>query len=775
MTPLRLGALLLTSLVAQARSADAIDTLAQRLHDSLVAPALNSSVSKWLGAQKPDGTWPDIDYADRSQTGWSPVNHPTRLLALTQAWAKPGSKYQGQDSVLRRVTLGMEVYLVRNPVSTNWWYNEIGEDLPWGQTLILLRGTVPESTLARWALRIDGTWAKWTGANLSWEGSAHIYRSIVRNEPQGVDSVLRRMREQVVLVDSGDGLHRDFSFAQHSSKRTFPYNGGYGENFLEETLRWWVLAQGTRFAFSPAETALLDSMVLEGTPWMLHAGKWDPTMLGRGLARPGTLSGSGGLRRAAVNLRPGGAAGALDSLQAWLAGTGPWYRPPNKVFWTCGYMAHRGGGWTNSIRAPRRDETATEFGNGENLKGWFLAYGSTWIRIRGDERDLIWPIFDWASIPGVTNDRVDTFPGQNLKNASNYGTTDFVGGVSDGRSAVFAYDYQVSAVRGKKAWFQTPDALVALGAGLSFDVPRPVSTSVDQRWAKGPVVLATTAGRTTLATDSVSSSALSWIHHDSTGYWFPAPESLVVGATVRTGTWKSIDTLYTDTISRGTVFFARLEHGREASSAGYSYAIVPGVSSDSMERWVARRSVAVAMNTSTVQAVHQGTWRGMAFHATDTARFEDGLKVTVDRPCVLIRSETAGGVLWTAAAPDRWSGTLGVRWTESGKWTGGNIVLPPAPRAGSGASLFLASTAARHAPREPWVPRLSWQDGRLVADRVQGSVQADLVSIDGRLGPGWPSLHDGQILTGANPGQILLLRGPDGRAAALVVPAVPVR
>lgn len=101
MTPFRLGALLLTTLVAQARSADAIDTLAQRLHDSLVAPALNASVSKWLGAQKSDGTWPDIDYADRSQTGWSPVNHPTRLLALTQAWAKPGSKYQGQDSILQ--------------------------------------------------------------------------------------------------------------------------------------------------------------------------------------------------------------------------------------------------------------------------------------------------------------------------------------------------------------------------------------------------------------------------------------------------------------------------------------------------------------------------------------------------------------------------------------------------------------------------------------------------------------------------------------------------
>jgi len=773
MTTFRLGALLLTSLAVQARSADAIDTLAQRLHDSLVAPALNGSVAKWLGSQSADGTWPDIDYADRSQTGWSPVDHPTRLLALSQAWAKPGSKYQGQDSVLRRVTTGLEVYLTRNPVSTNWWYNEIGEDLPWGQTLVLLRGAVADTTLARWALRIDGTWAKWTGANLSWEGSAHIYRSIVRGEPQGVDSVLRRMREQVVLVDSGDGLHRDFSFAQHSSKRTFPYNGGYGESFLDETLRWWALAQGTRFAFSPSETALLDSMVLEGSAWMLHAGKWDPTMLGRGLVRPSLLSGSGALRRAAVNLRPGGGAAALDSLQAWLAGTGPWYRPPNKVFWTCGYMAHHAPGWTVSVRAPRRDETATEFGNGENLKGWFLAYGSTWIRVRGDERDLIWPVFDWASIPGVTNDRVDTFPGQNLRNAYIYGTTDFTGGVSDGRSAVFAYDYQVSAVTGRKAWFQTPDALVALGAGLAFDVPRPVSTSLDQRWARGPVVLGSSTGRATLATDSVASSGLSWIHHDSTGYWLPSPESLVVGTKVRTGTWKSVDTVYTDTLSRGTVFFARIEHCRKASSAGYAYAVVPGVSADSMERWAARRPVAVARNTPAVQAVQEGPWRGMVFHAADTATFADGLKVAVDRPCVLIRSETAGGVLWTAAAPDRWSGALGIRWTENGTWTGRSLSLPPAPRAGSGAGFFLASTATPAREREPWMPRLSWKAGRLVVDRVPELFQADLVSADGRLGTRWSPLREGQILTGARPGQLLLLRGPDGRSATLVVPAAP--
>ena len=505
---------------------------------------------------------------------------------------------------------------------------------------------------------------------------------------------------------------------------------------------------------------------------MLHAGKWDPTMVGRGLARPGILSGASSLGKVAASLRPGGGASSIDSLRAWFAGKGPWFRSPDKVFWTCGYLAHHGDGWMTSVRAPRRNETATEAGNGENLKGWFLGYGSTWIRVRGDEQDLIWPIFDWASIPGVTNDRIDTFPGQAAKNGFGYiyGTTDFVGGVSDGRSSVFAYDYQVSAVKGKKAWFQTPDALVALGAGLSFDVTRPVSTSIDQRWSRGSVTMGTASGRLQLSTDSVASASLAWVHHDSVGYWFPTPESLTVGATLRTGTWKAIDTLYTDTLSKGRVFFARVEHGPKASAASYAYAVVPGVSADSMQRWVDRKPVSIAMNTANVQAVQEGPWRGMAFHAADTALFADGVKVAVDRPCVLIRSEIAGGVLWTAAAPDRWTGTLGIHWTENDIWKSASLPLPAAPRAGDGASLVFASSSVQPRQVAMGLPRLSWKSGRLMVGPVEGAFQADLVEFDGRMSGHWDALRSGQVLEGTRPGQLLLLRRPDGRTAILKVP-----
>lgn len=762
-------ACLLAIVTRSVLAADAdVDLLAGRLRDSLVSSTVAGSIPKWLANQSPDGTWPDIDYADKSQTGWSPVDHVTRLQNLSVAWAKPGTKWTGVDSVLRRIRRGAEVYLARNPVSTNWWYNEIGEDLPWGQMLILLRGTIADSTLSRWALRIDGNWSKWTGANLSWEGSAHIYRSIVRDEPAGIDSVLKRMREQVVLVDSGDGLHRDFSFAQHSSKRTFPYNGGYGQNFLDETIRWWVLAQGTRFAFTPSQTALLDSMILDGSGWMIHQGRWDPTMIGRGLVRPGILWGRASLTKNAADLRTGPQGASLDSLRDWLADRKPWYRNPDKVFWTCGYLAHHGPGWMTSVRAPRLNETATEAGNGENIKGWFLGYGSTWFRVRGDEQDLVWPLFDWASIPGVTNDRVDTFPGQSGKNGFGYiyGTTEFVGGVSNGQVSAFAYDYKVSAVTGKKAWFQTADAFVALGAGLSFDAPRPVSTSIDQRWARGAVTIGQSA-RSLLGPDSLATGNLAWLHHDSIGYWFPVPESLVVGTKMRTGTWKAVDTVYTDTLSKGRLFFARVEHGQKSTSASYAYAVVPGVSADSMERWVAGKPLSIVANSTKVQAIQQGSLRAMVFHAPDTLAFPDGLRIAVDRPCALLRSDTPSGTIWTASFPDRKSGTLSVSHGRDGNWIHIALDLPGGSYAGSSKSL-LESNGVRNLPRGGFLPGLRW-----VGDRLEipcPALSAEWIDLDGSLVKIWRELPQGALLDGAMGGKLLRLRMADGRTATLKVP-----
>jgi hypothetical protein len=71
------------------------------------------------------------------------------------------------------------------------------------------------------------------------------------------------------------------------------------------------------------------------------------------------------------------------------------------------------------------------------------------------------------------------------------------------------------------------------------------------------------------------------------------------------------------------------------------------------------------------------------------------------------------------------------------------------------------------------IPKLSWNADELVVGVVESGFQADLVEPDGRLGSHWNALRTGQILTGALPGQILLLRRPDGASAVMRVPLRP--
>ncbi len=45
--------------------------------------------------------------------------------------------------------------------------------------------------------------------------------------------------------------------------------------------------------------------------------------------------------------------------------------------------------------------------NSENKLGYWLPYGLTYIYRRGDEYTAIFPVWDWALLPGVTSPHVE--------------------------------------------------------------------------------------------------------------------------------------------------------------------------------------------------------------------------------------------------------------------------------------------------------------------------------------------------------------------------------
>ena len=71
-----------------------------------------------------------------------------------------------------------------------------------------------------------------------------------------------------------------------------------------------------------------------------------------------------------------------------------------------------------------------EYGNGENLKTYFMSDGCTNIVTQGNEYANIFPAWNWRRIPGTTAPQLDTIP-MAASDWQTRGTSTFAGGVSD--------------------------------------------------------------------------------------------------------------------------------------------------------------------------------------------------------------------------------------------------------------------------------------------------------------------------------------------------------
>ena len=135
----------------------------------------------------------------------------------------------------------------------------------------------------------------------------------------------------------------------------------------------------------------------------------------------------------------------------------------NKHFWRSDYTVHHRPTYFISLKLCSERTVGVETDvNSENLLGYFLPYGLTYIYRRGDEYEDIFPVWNWARLPGVTSpDDIPVIKGKFTQEVA------FVGGVSDGKYGLSAMEMDVRETTGKKSWFWFDKELVALGAGIT--------------------------------------------------------------------------------------------------------------------------------------------------------------------------------------------------------------------------------------------------------------------------------------------------------------------
>jgi chondroitin AC lyase len=639
-------------LLAAVRSVGAdIDTIQTRLEQQILSSSVSSSIQTWLNTLN-NGRWPDIDYTDKSRTSWKPYQHLVRLLALARAYRKSGQSFYNSPAVRAAYLAAYDSWVNNRPTSDNWWQNDLGGPGELSHSMLLMKSqlTAAQFTAGRSALGRAGTNAvgsapvvsigTMTGQNLVWYYEIRIYLGCALDDVPLVDEGFGEI-EGEIFISSNEGIRPDFSFHQHGRQL---YSGGYGKAFAGDTTKFAALARGTSFAFSPAKLDLLSSFILDHMQWSMRGQTFDFGIVGREIARANVTHARSSIRNICSNMLLLDSPREAEFQQFYnrASGTAATAISGNRHFYNSDFMTHQRPGYYASVRMHSTRTHATENYNGENLLGHHLATGVFSIYVGGDEYYNIFPIWNWRRLPGVTCKQSGALPPATI----GYGTTTFVGGVSNGRFGVAAYDQDREGVTASKSWFMFDNEIVALGAGITpASAADSIATTVNQCFWNGTISL---HGGGTAARGQRTLPGTSWVHHGNVGYYFPSqPATVTLRADAQSGSWKTISNSGSASGTNITddVFSLWLDHGTNVSNASYQYHVVPGATPVSMQTYAAGPPVQRLVNTAALQAVrHPGLGvTGIAYFQPGQLQIEAGLNIASDQACLVLYVEKTDG------------------------------------------------------------------------------------------------------------------------------------
>lgn len=313
----------------------------------------------------------------------------------------------------------------------------------------------------------------------------------------------------------------------------------------------------------------------------------------------------------------------------------------NAHFWRSDYTLHQRPAYTFDVRLASIYTSRSENGNGENMKGYFLTDGATSLTLQGDEYNNIFPVWDWARIPGVTNPIVEDIPQPRAWQTP--GTSKFAGGVSNGKYGVSAYflddkNFGVNT-SAKKAWFFFDEEIVCLGAGITSTSPQSINTTVNQCLLKSDVVACIDGHEIKVDGVLQSQNNLSWVLHDGIWYYFPPEKgNIFISNQIQKGTWKSINTSLSDDTVQKEVFKLWFDHGSSPpKNEKYSYIIVPNKGTIAEPKKYTPDDVVILSNTDSIQAVAHRKLNiyGIVFYKASTFS-DDKYSITTDKPCTIL-------------------------------------------------------------------------------------------------------------------------------------------
>lgn len=640
------------SICTSALQNDDFDILMKKIRDGVAEnPNIDKALELYDDVQ---GCFIDIDYARRDRTNWMPLIHVDRLYDFVFAYTHPKNSYYQNEDLYHKIVKGLEYWHHRNPHCNNWWYNQIAEPQKLGILLIQMRvgkRQIPEvlETKVLQRMRKDGGHpARWTGANRTDIALHWIYRACLQKNDVDLKTAVENVYSPLSYTVK-EGFQHDNSYFQHGVQL---YIGGYGDEILKGVTQVALYTKGTKYALDDERIQFLRHFMC-GTYYQVIRGQYMLfDVLGRGVSRNnGTQKSHAALfAKRMLELDPA----HIDEYNAIIArlegkkSANYGIKPLHTHYFRGDYALHVRPHYTFDVRMVSNRTMRCEYGNGENLKTYFMSDGCTNIVTEGDEYARIFPVWNWNRIPGVTAPQLDTIP-RTVIDWQTKGTSVFAGGVSDSLYGVSVYSYLDTYAdintAAKKSWFFFDDEIICLGAGVNSTAGVPVCTTINQcLLSKKEVILSQSKKQSMVKEGDFVYDSPEWVLHNGIGYVFPAGGNLFLSKKIQTGSWYSINHTESKNEQQQEVFTLGFNHGCNLRNATYAYIVVPGIHSVRKMNHYRKSPVEILANTDSMQIVRHtklGIWQ-MVFYKEGTFRNGE-LSVSVDKACALMIKDGHSG------------------------------------------------------------------------------------------------------------------------------------
>lgn len=611
------------------------------IEDLFEAPVNIAEIKQLIETIQADGSWPGINYKDTTRTGFQHRQHLENMLALSRAYKKPGTEFYQNPAAKKTVSAALDFWITHDFICQNWWWNEMGTPNWMINTMLILDEDLTEKQRtegARIASRanLEASGAR-PGGDLIQIAGMLGKQGLFKRDEAIVDRVVKVMASEIKTTTER-GLQPDMSFHHRVDNviSTLSYGNGYAGSFAY----WAVKIAGTKYKFPDDAMKLLTDYYLDGISKSMAFGKYpDIGAKNRDLSRKGTLNPAS--PEIAENLLKASSyrKSELEDIVKIRKGEKTPNLSWNRFFWHSEYFTHQRPRWFSSVRMHSNRQNNMEAPhNEEGLKNHHFADGSNFITISGKEYLDIFPVWDWQKIPGATIVQKPEVP--HWQQLVKKGLNEFVGGVTDGQygAAAISFKSPHDPLVARKAWFFFDREYVALGAGISSEVPRPVFTTLNQCLLNKEVVAMVNNKKTPVNKGEHELKNVSWVSHGDVAYIFPSSVTVHLSNQMATGSWRQINhqAWATEEAVAKDVFSLWLDHGTKPSNATYEYIVVPTIDAAGIEKF--KNEITILANTPDLQVVHhKGLGRTqLVFYKEGSVKISDALTITAQSPCMVM-------------------------------------------------------------------------------------------------------------------------------------------